>query len=244
MEPAWQKRLRAQEERRNEPHTHYLWRDAGESLDDVRERFRRMVELGPRCERRLHHLSLGVVIATLGHESLHPTGFPCYFLFLPVPDPGISADVLAGTHFFAGFGCRPPPFTGICRQGSVVCASRQIFTADVADGSKRELPSGGPMSASAGCGHAVARGYLRELPIAVSSRRSTRRRVTEASVNKLKGVDARPARAMTLEEWTKAVTASPRYRPAARPCSNGRSPISRSPAARRSMDYPWAACRP
>ena len=24
----------------------YLWRDAGESLEDVRERFRRMVELG------------------------------------------------------------------------------------------------------------------------------------------------------------------------------------------------------
>ena len=46
MEPAWQKRLRAQEERRNETHTHYLWRDAGESLEDVRERFRRMVELG------------------------------------------------------------------------------------------------------------------------------------------------------------------------------------------------------
>ena len=46
MEPAWHKRLRAQEERRNETHTHYLRRDAGESLEDVRERFRRMVELG------------------------------------------------------------------------------------------------------------------------------------------------------------------------------------------------------
>ncbi len=46
MEPAWRKRLRAQEERRNETHTHYLWRDAGESLEDVRERFRRMVERG------------------------------------------------------------------------------------------------------------------------------------------------------------------------------------------------------
>jgi len=43
--------------------------------------------------------------------------FPCYFLFFPVPDPAISAEVLAGTHFFAGFGCRPAPFTGIYRQG-------------------------------------------------------------------------------------------------------------------------------
>ena len=46
MEPAWHKRLRAQEERRNATHTHYLCRDAGESLEDARERFRRMVELG------------------------------------------------------------------------------------------------------------------------------------------------------------------------------------------------------
>ena len=46
MELARHKRSRAQEERRNETHTHYLWRDAGESLEDVRERFRRMVELG------------------------------------------------------------------------------------------------------------------------------------------------------------------------------------------------------
>ena len=38
-----------------------------------------------------------------------PCYFPCYFLFFPVPDPAISADVLAGTHFFAGFGCRPAP---------------------------------------------------------------------------------------------------------------------------------------
>jgi len=38
--------LRAQEQRRNETHTHYLWRDAGESLEHVRERFHRMVELG------------------------------------------------------------------------------------------------------------------------------------------------------------------------------------------------------
>jgi hypothetical protein len=31
-------------------------------------------------------------------------------------------------------------------------------------GSKRELPSSGLMSASAGCGHAVALGYVREVP--------------------------------------------------------------------------------
>jgi len=46
MQPTWRKRLRAQEQRRNETHTHYLWRDAGESLQHERERFRRMVELG------------------------------------------------------------------------------------------------------------------------------------------------------------------------------------------------------
>jgi len=46
MQPTWRKRSRAQEQRRNETLTHYLWRDAGESLKDVRERFRRMVELG------------------------------------------------------------------------------------------------------------------------------------------------------------------------------------------------------
>ena len=40
------KRLQAQEQRRNETRTHYLWRDAGESLDEVRERFRRMIEQG------------------------------------------------------------------------------------------------------------------------------------------------------------------------------------------------------
>ena len=40
------KRLNAQEHRRNETRTHYLWREEGESLDEVRERFRRMVEEG------------------------------------------------------------------------------------------------------------------------------------------------------------------------------------------------------
>ena len=46
MKPVRHKRLQAQEQRRNETRTHYLWRDLGESVDEVRERFRRMVEEG------------------------------------------------------------------------------------------------------------------------------------------------------------------------------------------------------
>ncbi len=46
MKPVRHKRLQAQEQRRNETRTHYLWRDLGESLDEMRERFRRMVEKG------------------------------------------------------------------------------------------------------------------------------------------------------------------------------------------------------
>ena len=46
MKPGRHKRLNAQEQRRNETRTHYLWRDLGESVDEVRERFRRMVEEG------------------------------------------------------------------------------------------------------------------------------------------------------------------------------------------------------
>jgi hypothetical protein len=46
MQPVRHKRLQAQEQRRNETRTHYLWRDIGESIEEVRERFRRMVEQG------------------------------------------------------------------------------------------------------------------------------------------------------------------------------------------------------
>ena len=46
MKPVPGKRLKAQQQRRNERRTHYLWRDMGESLDEVRERFRRMVDEG------------------------------------------------------------------------------------------------------------------------------------------------------------------------------------------------------
>jgi hypothetical protein len=46
MQPVRHKRLQAQEQRRNETRTHYLWRDMGESIEEVRERFRRMVEEG------------------------------------------------------------------------------------------------------------------------------------------------------------------------------------------------------
>ncbi len=46
MKPVRHKRLNAQEQRRNETRTHYLWRDIGEDLEEVRERFRRMVKEG------------------------------------------------------------------------------------------------------------------------------------------------------------------------------------------------------
>jgi len=46
MQAVRHKRLQAQEQRRNETRTHYLWRDIGEDLEEVRERFRRMVEEG------------------------------------------------------------------------------------------------------------------------------------------------------------------------------------------------------
>jgi len=51
------------------------------------------------------------------YESLH---FPVISLLFPVPDPAISADVLVYTHFFADFGCRPAPFTGIYRKAGLV----------------------------------------------------------------------------------------------------------------------------
>jgi hypothetical protein len=46
MKPVRHKRLRAQEQRRNETRTHYLWRETDETLEVVRERFRRMIEQG------------------------------------------------------------------------------------------------------------------------------------------------------------------------------------------------------
>jgi hypothetical protein len=46
MKSVRHKRLQTQEQRRNETCTHYLWRDMGESLEEVRQRFRRMVEEG------------------------------------------------------------------------------------------------------------------------------------------------------------------------------------------------------
>ena len=46
MRPVRHKRLQAQEQRRNETHIHYLWRDTDETLEEVRERFRRMIEQG------------------------------------------------------------------------------------------------------------------------------------------------------------------------------------------------------
>ena len=46
MKPVRHKRLQAQEQRRNEARIHYLWRDTDETLEEVRERFRRMIEQG------------------------------------------------------------------------------------------------------------------------------------------------------------------------------------------------------
>ena len=46
MKPVRPQRLQAQEQLRDQKRTHYLWREMGESLDEVRERFRRMVEEG------------------------------------------------------------------------------------------------------------------------------------------------------------------------------------------------------
>jgi hypothetical protein len=55
MQPVRHKRLQAQEQRRNETRTHYLWRDIGESIEEVRERFRRMVEQG-RANENDHYI--------------------------------------------------------------------------------------------------------------------------------------------------------------------------------------------
>jgi broad specificity phosphatase PhoE len=46
MQAVRHKRLQAQEDLRHAARTHYLWRERGESLQEVRERFRRMVEEG------------------------------------------------------------------------------------------------------------------------------------------------------------------------------------------------------
>jgi len=46
MSTARRKRLKAQERRHNGKRTHYLWRDMGESLCEMRQRFHRMVEDG------------------------------------------------------------------------------------------------------------------------------------------------------------------------------------------------------
>jgi len=83
----------------------------------------RLLSSASQKERRLHHFSLAVVIATFGHESLY---FPVISLLFPVPDPAISADVIVYTHFFSDFGCSPAPFTGIYRGsgvGRAVCAT-------------------------------------------------------------------------------------------------------------------------
>jgi hypothetical protein len=46
MKPVGQKRMQVLEQRHSKSRTHYLWWDQGESLEDVRKRFRAMVEDG------------------------------------------------------------------------------------------------------------------------------------------------------------------------------------------------------
>lgn len=99
MKPVRHKRLHAQEQRRNETRTHYLWRDAGESLEEVRKRFRRMVEEGHA--RRLRHLSLAVVIA-------QNREFPVISLFRPV----FCVTNPHSTRLFAGFDFGRPRLQG------------------------------------------------------------------------------------------------------------------------------------
>ena len=46
MKPVQDQRMQAQEQRRDQKRTHYLWREIGESVQEVRQRFRRMVDEG------------------------------------------------------------------------------------------------------------------------------------------------------------------------------------------------------
>jgi hypothetical protein len=50
VKPIVGKRLKTQQRRRNKKRTHCLWRNQGESLDAVEERFRAMVEEGSADE--------------------------------------------------------------------------------------------------------------------------------------------------------------------------------------------------
>jgi len=60
---------------------------AGESLEDVRERFRRIVELGRADENDdyiIFRWERGSRRWVMNHWS-----FPCYFPVIPVPDPAV-----------------------------------------------------------------------------------------------------------------------------------------------------------
>lgn len=46
MKPVQDRRLQSEQQRRNEKRTHYLWKERGEGFDEVRMRFRMMVEDG------------------------------------------------------------------------------------------------------------------------------------------------------------------------------------------------------
>jgi hypothetical protein len=44
--PGWDNRLNSEAQRRDTSRTHYLWRDKGESREDIEARFQRMIAAG------------------------------------------------------------------------------------------------------------------------------------------------------------------------------------------------------
>ena len=117
MQPAWRKRLRAQEQRRNETHTHYLWRDAGESLEHVRERFRRWSSWDAPMRTTITSSFAGSGDGDVGcPESLVISLlFPCSSLFRILPFRQMSLFILTFLQILA---VAPPPLQGFTGRGS------------------------------------------------------------------------------------------------------------------------------
>src|SRR5271166_3662646 len=61
--------------------------------------------------RRLQRPPTPLLQSPASHPLRISLLFPCYFLFFPVPDPAISADVLDGTHFLQVLAVAPPPLS-------------------------------------------------------------------------------------------------------------------------------------
>jgi hypothetical protein len=66
-----------QEQRRNETRTHYLWKDLDESLEEVGERFRRMVNEGRVDENNDY-----IIFADNADRAVSAGQFPVLSLFL------------------------------------------------------------------------------------------------------------------------------------------------------------------